>query len=262
MDIRILDSGFVTGDFLKPVAYAGEINSRKLNIIHPMFKDCVYQVLVKRYDGLYRLGVDDGMAEIPPSLTKTATTLECQFVAVAMPDTVNNVEVDDFVFMSSPFSLTVAEGLNTGGISPVPPYEEIKRMYNEIETARLEVEKAKKDNERILQAIVQALDNAHKVPLKALENSVKEGFRKQLEDLAGQYKEDFIDSLLEETVRRVLDELPEPDPDGCNCPSESELTALIESTVKKLLDESKSSNVAWYKAGNARYNQTSQIIGG
>ena len=97
MDIRILDSGFVTGDFLKPVAYAGEINSRKLNIIHPMFKDCVYQVLVKRYDGLYRLGVDDGMAEIPPSLTKTATTLECQFVAVAMPDTVNNVEVDDFL---------------------------------------------------------------------------------------------------------------------------------------------------------------------
>ena len=33
MNITIKQNGFVTGDFLEPVAYAGEVNSRLLNII-------------------------------------------------------------------------------------------------------------------------------------------------------------------------------------------------------------------------------------
>ena len=45
MNITIKQNGFVTGDFLEPVAYAGEVNSRLLNIIHPTFENAFYQLL-------------------------------------------------------------------------------------------------------------------------------------------------------------------------------------------------------------------------
>ena len=42
-ELIIKQSGFVTGDaLLNPVAYAGEMNSRVINVIHPTFENCYY----------------------------------------------------------------------------------------------------------------------------------------------------------------------------------------------------------------------------
>lgn len=68
MNVTVIDSGFVSGDFLlKPLGYSGEMNSRKVYITHPHFKDCYYQLLIERYDGLFRVGIQDGECLIPPS---------------------------------------------------------------------------------------------------------------------------------------------------------------------------------------------------
>ena len=67
MNITIKQNGFVTGDFLEPVAYAGEVNSRLLNIIHPTFENAFYQLLIIKDNRPYILGIDNGKVIIPPS---------------------------------------------------------------------------------------------------------------------------------------------------------------------------------------------------
>lgn len=275
MKITVLDSGFVTGDFLKPVAYAGEMNSRKLDIVHPHFKDCYYQILIKRYDGLYTLGIDDGVATLPPSLTRSATTLECQFVAMSTPDSVQNSETDTFVFESNSFKLTVAQGMDKGGLSPVPTYEELQHMYANIRNAKSEVEKAKADNERILIAIQEALAAAHKVPTIDIEVEVRNRFREQLDQIASEYYEEFTQDIVAEVLRRVTEQqaicckachpsTDEPSsPDSPTNISVDELQELVENILNDMLKELQTNTATWYsKRPTHSLSQSNSSIGG
>lgn len=259
MDITIIDSGFVTGDFLKPIGYAGEANSRKLTIIHPHFTGCYYQILVKRYDGLYRLGIDDnGEAVLPPSLLKTATTLECQFVAIAEPNTVQNAETDTFVFKSNAFNVTVAQGLDTGNLSPVPTYEELQEMYKQINAAKAEVDNAKASNERILAAIEEALTASRTQPVQELSEEVLAAFKAELQEVASEY---LSEGFYNDIVTEVLERLGQSHACGelCNM-SQEQLIALIRSIIQQIPQPS----VGSWLSNQFAYtmNQQGNVVGG
>lgn len=169
MDIVIKQNGFVTGDFLEPVAYAGEVNSRILTITHPTFENAFYQLLVVKENRPYTLGINNGQIILPPSLIDIATTLNCQFLAVRKNeniDTINNscdcypMSMNDcshMIFKSDKFTLKVAEGLNLNGLTPIPPYEQLVEIYNNINKAKLIVEQAKTDNLRLLDTIEEKI---------------------------------------------------------------------------------------------------------
>ncbi len=267
MKITVVDSGFVTYESLTPVGYAGEMNSRRLEITHPYFKDCYYQLLVKRFDGLYTLGVVDGVAEIPPSLLRSPAKLECQFVAMSTPSSVVNSETDTFIFKSNAFNLEVAQGLNTGNISPVPTYEELQNMYRNIDAAKAEVEKAKQDNEAILQAIQRALDEAHKVPIVDLEEKFRQAYRDQLKQISDEYFDKFSEDIMNEIIKRLENE----ELIGvCECTevgkmTKDQLAQYIKEIHNKLIAEAKSGNATWLRSSNfGSYTMSPKgdIIGG
>lgn len=270
MDITVLDSGFVTGDFMKPIGYSGEMNSRQLHVIHPHFTDCYYQLLVKKGDGLYKLGIDeDGNANIPPSLLRTATKLECQFIAMSTPCSVTNAETDTFVFKSSPFHVTVAQGLDTAGISPVPTYEELQDMYCNINAARAEVEKAKKDNNAILEAIKEALASARRAPTIDIQAQVKATFKEQLENLSSVYFDDLVERITNEALDRITSSIEIPSTPECDCGevgklSTAELNNLIKTTLNDMLSEIKTGNAPWYTKPGDNYtmNSDGNVVGG
>lgn len=260
MKITVLDSGFVTGDFLKPVAYAGEVNSKKLDIVHPLFKDCYYQIYVRKGDGLYTLGIQDGVATIPPSLTATAQKLSCQFVAMSTPESITDAETDPFVWYSDEFHLTVAQGMDKAGLSPVPTYETLQDMYKNINAAKAEVENAKSDNEKILIAIQEAIAMAHKVPTIDIEREVKERFREQLDLVASEYYQDFTQDIIAEVLKRVeeqrvlcctncnkpSDDLDESDKPIIEDMTKEDLQQMIEDIFNDMLKELKSNTATWY----------------
>lgn len=166
MDITVLDSGFVTGDFLKPVAYAGEMNSKILNIVHPTFDNAIYQLIVVKENRPYSLGIENGKILLPPSLTDIECILKCQFIAIRKSnDDLNNCDCQftssndctDMLFKSDSFSLKVAQGLNLNGLTPIPTYEELLDSYNNLTKAKLAVEKAKADNENVVNALDQKI---------------------------------------------------------------------------------------------------------
>jgi hypothetical protein len=175
-EIIIKQSGFVTGDaLLNPIAYAGEMNSRILKITHPVFENCHYQLLVLKDNYPYTLGIQDGEIMFPPSLISTATKLQCQFLAIRNN---NNIDINTnscdcypmssndcthMIFKSDKFSLIVEEGLSLNGLTPVPPYEQLIDIYNNISKAKLAVEKAKVENMQLLDTINQKLDELQHV---------------------------------------------------------------------------------------------------
>ena len=175
MNITIKQNGFVTGDFLEPVAYAGEVNSRLLNIIHPTFENAFYQLLIIKDNRPYILGIDNGKVIIPPSLTDIATKLECQFLATrknenidtstntcdCYPDSMNDCR--HMIFKSDKFTLKVAEGLNLNGLTPIPPYEQLVEIYNNISKAKLAVEQAKAENMALLEQINSKIDELQRI---------------------------------------------------------------------------------------------------
>lgn len=263
MKITILDSGFVTGDFLKPVAYAGEVNSRKLDVVHPHFKDCYYQILVHKGDGLYRLGIQDGVATIPPSLTATAQKLTCQFTALSTPESVQNEETDPFVWYSDEFHLTVAPGMNKAGLTAIPTYEELQDMYKNIAEAKAEVEKAKADNEKKVIAMQEAIAMARQVPTVDIEREVRDRFRNQLDLVASEYYEDFTQDIITEVMKRVEESKtpctncckPSENPDNPENPGDNDdignmtkddLQTLISGILKDMLVELQNNTATWY----------------
>lgn len=170
-EIIIKQTGFVTGDaLLNPIAYAGEMNSRMLNVTHPTFDNCHYQLIIVKDNYPYVVGIEDGQVLIPPSLTNIATTLNCQFVATRNRDNMDiNSNLCDcvasssndcahFVFKSDKFTLNVAQGLNLNGLTPIPPYEQLIDVYNNISKAKLAVEKVKAENTQLLETINAKLD--------------------------------------------------------------------------------------------------------
>lgn len=267
MQITVTDSGFVAKDALTPVGYAGEMNSRSLEIRHPHFKDCYYQLLVKRYDGLYKLNVDNGISTIPPSLMKTATTLDCQFVAMSTPCSVNNAETDTFVFKSSPFTLTVAEGLNIGGISPVPTYEELQEMYCNINKAKAEVDAAKRDNEQIYQAIQAALQQVNNTPVVDLESQFRAEYKKQLDEIAEEHFQEFTSAILDEVIARITNGEVIPG-SACDCGAvgnmtSDELIELVTDIHNQLMQEIKSGTASWFPNNGAyTMSQKGDVVGG
>lgn len=170
MEITILQSGFVTGDFLNPVAYSGEMNSRILEITHPLFDNAFYQLLILKENRPYILGIQDGKATLPPSLTDIACTLQCQFMALRKNSGIDISNGDcscyptssndnsQMIFKSDKFNMTVAEGLNINGLTPIPPYEQLVDMYNNLSKAKLSVENAKIENENILNTIEEKIN--------------------------------------------------------------------------------------------------------
>lgn len=169
-NITIKQNGFVTGDFLEPIAYAGEMNSRKLNIVHPLYDDCFYQLIVVKEKRPYTLGIVDGETMLPPSLTDIAGKLDCQFIAVRKNDSIDistnacdcypssTNDCAHMIFKSDKFTLQVAEGLSLNGLTPIPPYEQLVDMYNNIGKAKLAVEKIKAENQALLDEINNKLD--------------------------------------------------------------------------------------------------------
>ena len=262
--ITVLDTGFVQIDTLKPVGYAGEINSRCLEITHPHFKDCYYQLLVKKNDDLYTLGVNEGMANIPASLLRTATKLNCQFVALATPDSITNSEVDNFVFKSNAFGLVVAEGLNTCGLSPIPPYEQLQEMYKNIEDAKNEVEKAKKDNLAILAQIEIALDSVKQSSTAGLEHAFRDEYIKQLKQLNDEQFEEFVSDVFDEIIKRLEDsgEIGECPCSDVGKMSKEELKSYITKIHNDLINEAKQGKLSLSnKFGAYTMNTRGEIIG-
>lgn len=171
-EIIIKQSGFVTGDaLLNPIAYAGEMNSRILNVTHPTFENCYYQLIIKKNDYPFLVGIVDGELMLPPSLINIATKLQCQFIAVRKNDDIDmfinkcdcfsnsSNDCSQMVFKSDMFILQVAEGLSLNGLTPIPPYEQLVDVYNNISKAKLAVEKAKVENMQLLETINQKLDD-------------------------------------------------------------------------------------------------------
>lgn len=260
MNITVQENGFVSGDFtLSPLGYAGEMNSRKIFITHPHFTDCYYQLLVNRYDGLYRLGITDGEIIVPPSLMRTATSLKCQFVAISKPDSVTDAETDTFLFTSTPFTMNVAEGLNAVGAQPVPTYEELQRMYRQLECAKQSVERAKEDNAAILDAIEEALRRAHEDPVTEISAEVLEQYRKQFADMCEDYINDgFFDDVTNEVIARIGE---------CQCGdmckmTTEELKELIKSLMSEMKTEITEGNASWLSSTHHFMNTNNQIIGG
>lgn len=260
MNVTVIDSGFVSGDFLlKPLGYAGEMNSRKIYITHPHFKDCYYQLLIQRYDGLYRVGIQDGECLIPPSLMRTATDLKCHFVAISTPESVTNAETDTFLFESAPFTVKVAEGLAANHACAIPTYEELQRMYNNIADAQAAVDKAKEDNEMILAQIEAALKKAHEEPIAEISAEVLEQYRQQFADMCEDYLADgFFDDVAAEVVARVGE---------CSCGdvgkmSTEELKAMIESIVAEMKTEVSNGTASWLTTTHHFMSKNSNIIGG
>ena len=174
MQIVIKQNGFVTGDFLEPVAYAGEVNSRIIDIIHPTFDNAIYQLLIIKDKHPYVLGIDNGTIMLPPSLISNATTLECQFLATRKNENnIINNNCDCFsnsmndcrhmIFKSDKFTLKVAEGLNLNGLTPIPPYEQLVEIYNNISKAKLAVEQAKAENMALLEQINSKIDELQRI---------------------------------------------------------------------------------------------------
>lgn len=170
MKITILQTGYVTGDFLNPVAYAGEMNSRVIEITHPLFENSAYQLLIVKENRPYRLGIQDGKVMLPPSLMDSACKLDCQFLAFRKNDSIDinanscdcyptsTNDCSTMLFKSDKFTMIVEEGLNINGLTAIPPYEEIVDMYNNLNKAKLAVEKAKFENENILNTINEKLN--------------------------------------------------------------------------------------------------------
>lgn len=171
-EVIIKQNGFVTGDaLLNPIAYAGEMNSRVITITHPVFDNCYYQLIIKKNDYPYSLGIIDGEIMLPPSLTNVAGILECQFVAIRKNDemNINNSKCDclmnssddcaHMIYKSDVFKLRIAEGLSLNGLTPIPPYEQLIDIYNNISKAKLAVEKAKVENMQLLETINQKIDD-------------------------------------------------------------------------------------------------------
>lgn len=167
MNITVLDSGFVTGDFLSPVAFAGEVNSRILNIVHPNYENCHYQLIVIKNNHAYKLGIDNGKVLLPPSLMSDACKLDCCFVAFRAKSNNDDVcnclpsysnDCSDMLMKSDKFTLIVGEGLNINGLSPIPPYEELIDAYNNLAIAKSSIEQAKLENQKIANTIDERID--------------------------------------------------------------------------------------------------------
>ena len=175
-EIIIKQNGFVTGDaLLNPVAYAGEMNSRILKFTHPTFDNCCYQMIVIKNDYPYTIGISNGEAILPPSLITTPTVLKCQFIAVRKNENIDiNANLCDCKFSSSDdctklvwksdmFKLSIAQGLSLNGLNPVPPYEQLVDIYNNISKAKLSVEKVKVENSQLLETINQKIDELQRL---------------------------------------------------------------------------------------------------
>lgn len=178
-NLIIKDNGFVTGDaLLNPIAYAGEMNSRFINIVHPTFDNCFYTLLAIKNGYPYTLGIEDGKVMLPPSLINTETKLQCQFIATRKNNEINvalgacncfmgtSDDCTTMIFKSDEFTLNVAKGLNLNGLNPIPPYEQLVDIYNNISNAKLEVEKAKVENEEILNKIEEKIEELQKLKNK------------------------------------------------------------------------------------------------
>lgn len=273
MKITIVDSGFVAYDTVKPIGYAGEMNSRQLEVIHPHFKDCYYQLIVVKDNSPYTLSVSDGFVTIPPSLLRTAGTMQCQFIAMSEPTSVINAETDTFVFKSQSFSLRVDEGLNLGGITPVPTYETLQQMYKDVEAAKAEVDKAKLDNEAILRAIQEALNTQQQLNQAGLDEKYRAIYESQIKDITNQYFDQFVDSVIDEVVARIADYYPPrpcpcpgPEPYPTPCPPQPEidinqLKQMITQIVRDNMNNLKNSD--WYsKKPHHSMSTNNNIIGG
>lgn len=167
MTITILSNGFVKLSSVDPVAYAGEMNSRFIDIIHPTFENAIYQLIIIKEKRPYILGIDGGRIMLPPSMTDIATNLECQFVASRKNS--NNIsncncgpqysnDCSTMVFKSDTFTLKIAEGLNLNGLTPIPTYEVVSDMYNNLTQAKYIVEQSKAENQDLAEAIEHKLD--------------------------------------------------------------------------------------------------------
>jgi hypothetical protein len=66
------------------------------------------------------------------------------------------------IFKSDSFILNVAEGLALNGLTPIPPYEQLVDVYNNISKAKLAVEKAKAENMQLLENINKKIDELKK----------------------------------------------------------------------------------------------------
>lgn len=164
MTITILSNGFVKLSSVDPVAYAGEMNSRFIDIVYPTFENAQYQLIVVKEKRPYILGINGGQVMLPPSMTDIATTLECQFIASRKNLNSSNCgpqysnDCSTMIFKSDSFTLKVAEGLNLNGLTPIPTYEVVSDMYKNLTQAKYIIEQSKAENQELAEAIEHKLD--------------------------------------------------------------------------------------------------------
>ena len=211
MTITILQNGFVTGDFLEPVAYAGEMNSKFIDIVHPLFENAIYQLIIVKNGYPYKVGITDGKCMLPPSLTDVATTLQCQFVAARIMNNDNGCDCypdrsDDcahMVFKSDEFKLTVKQGLNLNGLTPIPTYESVADMYNNLSKAKLAVEKAKADNMAVANTIDEKINKLQSTEYK--ENLNAEISARKLSDEQINVKVDKLLNMFNSEINNFIE---------------------------------------------------------
>ena len=213
MKITIGQSGFVSGDLLDPVAYAGEMNSRVIEITHPLFENSFYQLLILKENRPYILGIQDGKVMLPPSLTDIAGTLQCQFMALRKNDTLDLCECTpsstndcgNMIFKSDKFNLIIAEGLNINGLTPIPPYEQLVDMYNNMAKAKIALEQSKLDNENIANSIdekIQHLQNSEYLNNINIEKTERENSDNEIND-----RLNTILTILTDKIEKLSDKI-------------------------------------------------------
>lgn len=260
MNVTVINSGFVSGDFLlHPLGYAGERNSRNIYITHPHFKDCYYMLIVSRYGDKYRLRIDDGVVTIPPSLLRSEAELECRFVAMSTPESIIDVETDTFTFMSDSFKLRVDKGIDCSNCSSIPPYEELIEMYKNLADARAAVERAKEDNEAILISIEDALRRSHEEPVTELSEELLSEYGNKFASICENYLSNgFFEDVTAEVVSRIGEFQCG---DVCKMTTD-QLKSFIQSVMNDMKAEVSEGTANWLSASHHFMSNDGDIIGG
>ena len=102
VNLVISQSGQVTGDYGKLIAYAGQEYSEVINIIHPSFPGSEYYIEYKYNQTIYRNKLDSN-GNVSIKVDK-AGYVKCQFIAL-------DIQTGDIVFKSNAWNLIIKEEL-------------------------------------------------------------------------------------------------------------------------------------------------------
>lgn len=108
------------------MAYYGEHKLRKMQVIHPIFKDAQYIIRFSYNDGvIYAVPVIDGVLTVDGSLLRYEGEVQAQFFAYVNDDDGEDVQI----FESEIFSVFIGKCLDSN-LTAIPTYEQAKQTLN------------------------------------------------------------------------------------------------------------------------------------